>query len=215
MLFNFVKQISEGNFSGGIIGIDQVLPPIIVPFSFGFKDWDDSFSASFKHISQPGGRWQYPVNTGYSPRVITFKTEYDEDYSVGRPDSKKTPDFANAIRGITTYVASTIATYEMLKTPRNTFMRSTVDSIGRVFFNSKISYPANHSYPPLCVLIKGMQMVYLGYFSDVKIRELRYNEFMVPTRVEIQPTFNVFPDAVFSSLDDGLRSAKSLVGAFM
>ncbi len=205
-LAGLYEAFASNNYSGAIVALDN-FPPFVIAYSFLPENWSEKSSAKFQYVGQPGGRFRHPIYTGNTEHTLSFELFFDDEYIQGVPGyaagAYSQAAFINKISD------NMIAKLRTLKLPR---MASTKTLLGITGTIMKAETPDNDPSPPLCLVSKGWEYYYLGYFEDVDIKELRYNENSVPIRISASCKFVVAPDMVFTTLDDALRLAKVIVG---
>jgi hypothetical protein len=206
---------------GCLMAIDNI-PPFILPFPVKPETIDDDWSAEFSHVTSPGSRFQYPIFSGVSPRVISFRLRFDADYAGISPDvgmqgnDRNCDDYftPTSKRGhfkdefiYTQEMQSVIAVLESLKLPKQGIATVIADVAGLF---SRVQKGASDPAPPLCLVMFSPVKIMVGHFSEIKINVTRRTEYMLPSRIEADCKFLVTPDYIFTTVEDIYRFAMGI-----
>jgi hypothetical protein len=220
-IFSISKMLAgvSSLFRGFIASVDLV-NQVVIPFPFAPTKYSDRFNSEFDYASSPGGRYQYPIFKNTSPRTIEFIARYDQSYPAsnagfnnkylrGKLDGVGNGTLADIV--LATEIANVIAAYEKLKLPKRGSTKVFRTSTGKFL---RVSPGVNDPSPPLCLLVRNPQKMYLGYLGNATIDELRYNKYMMPTRIAVGVQFLVTPDLIFTSMEDALREVQAVLSWF-
>lgn len=219
---NMLAQWGNGDYTGAMLALDNLVPPLFLGFPFAPEMYSDDFSAEFNWHSLPGSRHQYPIYKGGSPRTISFQLKFDADYPVTSPDGKArelTKDNGGENRGknfgsqvlYSTEVAIAIAILEKFKLPKQGPAQVVAQFLNGFM---KIRPGDTDPAPPLLLFAPSMTKFYLGFLAQSKINQIRFNSYMMCTRATADCTFFVSPDLIFTTLEDALREVYAVLGWF-
>lgn len=224
---------------GGLVAIDNA-PPFMIRFDWFPEDFTEDFSAEYDFAGYPGARHQFPIFKNMTPRTITFTAKYDIsnrntdikylDLNTTVPDMSDSVDvgggkkflFKGANKTIVNtaqllgadYINMVRSLYEKLVLPKYGLSKAVQTAAGKIL---NVSQGATDPSPPLTLLIKNINKMYLGYMSEAKAKELNTNSRNFCTRIEFACKFLVTPDLIFSSIEEVIREVnvvKSLAAVF-
>jgi hypothetical protein len=212
---NMVKQFKE-HFPGFMISIDNI-PPIILFFSFAPEVYNDNWDAQFDSVTTPGSRYAYPVFKGCTLREIKFRLRFDSSYPV------TTRDAAKMVRGKIGGGGSGFGAHikyshdmmvarallEKFKLPKQGIANIAAGVLGSF---TKVRPGVSDPAPPLTLLCVNPFKYYVGYLNRANIRPLKYNKWMLETRLQVECNFIVTPDYIFTTLEDVMRELLVLSG---
>lgn len=211
----FVLSISQmatelsPRFTGMMVTLDAV-PPVIIPFPFAPENYLDTFNAEYETKGSPGSRYKYPMFKGNSGREISYTLRFDQHFptsNVGMATSYIADKVALLGDNIGTKIIlaqeiqAAISCFEKLKLPKQG-IGAAMQSVAGNFVRAN---PGGDPSPPLVLLIANPYKMYLGYVGQADIRHLRYNQLMLPTRIEVAVKLLVTPDLIFTTIEDVLR----------
>lgn len=230
-------KVGKGSaFNGCMIAVNEISPPLILPFSFSPVEITDDVHPEYDHVSSPGGAHKFPIFMGMSEHKVTFSLIFDAKYpTVMAGDGSDALNNSEGVCQTSTsadtgttystrngssrsghlgpglkmfYIDSVIARLEKMKMPRNALSR--LQMAGS--FTPLLAPPdAAEPAPPLILLATSLNKFYLGYLDNT-IRQTQFNKYMLPTRIEVDCTFYTSPDMICTNLAEVYRTAMALVG---
>lgn len=210
------KSAFKFRYKGFLLALDAV-PPIFVGFQFNPETgYVDDFTAEYAFASSPGGRHQFPIFKGNSPRRITFELRVDQDFPIsctlGRIQNEE--DLGKNAMGVGPLYkkAFRIRTFqsalEQLRLPRIGVFSNPVASLtGKFVRGSVTSDPA----PPTVVLGMAVDKYVVGYLTRATPRPLKLNKLMMPIRMSYACEFITTPDLVFTTVEDVYRLSNTTI----
>lgn len=213
---SMISQWSQGGFTGAMLTIDNI-PPYFLGFPFAPDMIMDSMAPDFDIIGNPGSRYAYPVFKNGKPRIISFQLKFDAANSVtkgGVPKGlfSRLPRIPGGLGTAVRYaqhVTVAIAILEKMKLPKQGAAQVAQGVLGG-FTKTRpgVSDPA----PPLTLLALNPFKYFVGYLMDAPIRQIRFNRYMICTRVEVDCQFLVSPDLIATTVEDALREGQAALG---
>lgn len=237
-----LKTGNKSAFNGCMLAVNEFTPPLILPFSFSPTEIKDDFHPQYEHLSAPGGAHQFPVFTGMSEHKVEFSLVFDARYptvmagdgsdmmdggdetcaDTSSNTSSKTGVTYSTVKGKsrdgvlpkgikTFYVDSVIARLEKMKMPRNALTRMLMSGFPSMLFGPP---DAAEPSPPLILLVTSPSKFYLGYLDNT-IKQVQFNKYMMPTRIEVDCTFYTAPDMICTNLAELYRTLMATMGIAM
>ncbi len=212
---------------GGMFAVDN-FPPFIVRFDWFPDDFTEDFFAEYDFAGYPGARHQFPIFKNVSPKTITFTARYDishrnkntrnmdlnsfatdftdvqdighEKYFIFKGANKNVVNSMQLANG--DYISVIRSLYEKMVLPKYGLARAAQTLAGKLI---AVSQGATDPSPPLVLLVKNINKMYLGYLAEAKPKELNHNSRNFCTRIEFACKYLVTPDLIFDSMDEVSR----------